>query len=263
MVGRAGAVTARAAVPYEPKSTTSIPTSTELAAAARRGDAVETAILAPRTTAAATASAVRRLSWPGNAAMTGTSRRMLNRPISAGSWSRALCTRRCSSSELAARARDSAPRPGRATTRASRQNHEPVVNTSPASAAVIRNASAAPCCSANMASKRASSTTITPRHRQRSRQRFRALSPEPGRGLLQRHPVRPSGKRRRPGLHGWRLGWPRGCRWSLCRCGPAEVRPPPTLQLGLALLLPADPRWISPSLKITASPLRTRAQSEQ
>jgi hypothetical protein len=30
---------------------------------------VETAILAPRTTAAATASAVRRLSWPGNAAM--------------------------------------------------------------------------------------------------------------------------------------------------------------------------------------------------
>jgi hypothetical protein len=40
---------------------------------------VETAIPARRTTAAATASAVRRLSWPGNAAMTGTSRRTLNR----------------------------------------------------------------------------------------------------------------------------------------------------------------------------------------
>ena len=48
---------------------------------------METAILAPRTAAAATASEVRRLSWPGNAAMTGTSRRMLKRPISAGSWS--------------------------------------------------------------------------------------------------------------------------------------------------------------------------------
>ena len=137
VVGRAGAVTASAALPYLPRSTTSTPTSTELAAAARNGDAVGTAILAQRTKAAATASAVRRLSWPGNAVMTGTSRRMLKWPISAGSWSRELCTRRCSSSELAARARDSAPRPGRATTRASRQKHEPVVNTSPASAAVI------------------------------------------------------------------------------------------------------------------------------
>ena len=51
---------------------------------------METAILAPRTTAAATASAVRRLSWPGKAAITGTSRRRLNRPISGGSWSRAF-----------------------------------------------------------------------------------------------------------------------------------------------------------------------------
>jgi hypothetical protein len=84
---------------------------------------VDTAILAPRTTAAATASAVRRLSWPGNAAMTGTSRRMLNRPISAGSWSKARCTRRCSFSELAVRARDRAPRPGRSKTRANRQYH--------------------------------------------------------------------------------------------------------------------------------------------
>lgn len=120
---------------------------------------------APRTDAAATASAVSRLSCPGRAAMTGTRRRKLSKPISSGKASRADRARRCSSSGRPASALDSAPSEGRDTARLSLQYQEPVVNTSPFAAASTSDGTDAGMRSARTAKSRASSTTTILRKR--------------------------------------------------------------------------------------------------
>lgn len=101
--------------------------------ASSNDERVVTARSASSTRAAATASAVRRLRCRpvSSAAMTGTSRRRLTRPISAGSDRSPAPTRACPSAVRSANARDSDPvAVGSRTARPRRQYHEPVVANS-------------------------------------------------------------------------------------------------------------------------------------